>query len=248
MATIQQGGSSVTGNYWTGTSTNNNHGTANRIGTASTVLENRDPNRTQADIGSSIVVDGNDTDEALSASTIAYNNQSPIAIRLTSTISGQSNTVLRSGANAPGQLRGINKRESYKVNKIATAYRNGYWDPYYGKFAVYGSYSRTSNTVTVTAPHHGLADNDYVTLDFTTGDATDGRYAVTVSSANVFTVTDTASGSTSGNVTIKGPAYNTESPGTDTAATPTRSAPGDLVFMSNGSVIVRNRDYTAKNS
>lgn len=246
MATIQQGGSSVTGNYWTGTSTNNNHGTANRVGSTSTVLENREPNRTQVTIGS-VVVDGADTDEALSASTIAYNNQSPIAIRLTSTISGQSNTILRSGANPPGQVRMIHKRESYKVAKRATGYRNGYWDPYVGSFMVYGSYSRTSNTVTVTAPHHGLVDGDYVTLDFTTGTATDGRYSVSVTDANVFTITDTASGNTSGNVTVKGPAYNTESPGNDVAATPTRSAPGDLVFMSNGSVIVRNIDYTAKN-
>lgn len=246
MATIQQGGSSVTGNYWTGTSTNNNHGTANRVGSTSTVLENREPNRTQVVIGS-VVVDGADTDEALSASTIAYNNQSPIAIRLTSTISGQSNTILRSGANPPDQIRMIHKRESYKVSKRATGYRNGYWDPYMGRFMVYGSYSRTSNTVTVTAPHHGLVDGDYVTLDFTSGNATDGRYEVTVSDSNTFTVTDTASGSTTGNVTVKGPAYNTENPGSDTAATPTRAAPGDLVFMSNGSVIVRNRDYTAKN-
>lgn len=246
MATIQQGGSAVTGNTWSGTSTNNNHGTANRVGSASTVLENREPSRSQREIGGSVVVDGNDTDEAISASTIAYNNQSPIAMRLTTTISGQSNTVLRSASNAPGQLRSINKRESYKVAKIATAYRNGYWDPYVGKFMVYGSYSRASTTVTVTAPHHGLVNGDYVTLDFTSGDATDGRYAVTVTDANVFTVTDTASGSTSGNVTVKGPAYNTESPGNDDAATVTRSAPGELVFMSNGSTLVRNRDYTAK--
>jgi hypothetical protein len=246
MATIQQGGSAVTGNVWSGTSTNNNHGTANRVGTTSAVLENREPTRSQREIGGSVVVDGNDTDEALSASTIAYNNQSPIAMRLTSTISGQSNAVLRSASNAPGQLRSINKRESYKVSKISTAYRNGYWDPYIGKFIVYGTYSRSSNTVTVSAPHHGLVDNDYVSLDFTSGNATDGRYVVTVVDANSFTVTDTASGSTSGNVTVKGPAYNTENPGNDDAATVTRSAPGELVFLSNGAKLVRNRDYSAK--
>lgn len=246
MATIQQGGSAVTGNAWSGTSTNNNHGTANRIGSVSTVLENREPNREQDAIGS-VVVDGNDTDEAISASTIAYNNQSPIAMRLTSTISGQSNNVLQSASNAPGQLRSINKREAYKVSKISTAYRNGYWDPYMGKFIVYGSYARVSNTVTVTAPHHGLENGDYVTLDFTSGNATDGRYEVTVSNANVFTVTDAASGATSGNVTVKGPAYSTENPGNDDAATVSRSAPGELVFMSNGSVLVRDKDYSAKN-
>lgn len=246
MAEIQQGGSAVTGNPWDGTSTINNRGTANRVGTTnSTVLENLEPTRRQTEVGS-VVVDGNDTDEAISAGTIAYNNATPTAIRLTTTIAGQSNTVLRSGANAPGQLRSINKRESYKVSKIATAYRNGYWDPYVGKFIVYGSYSRASTTVTVTAPHHGLETNDYVTLDFTSGSATDGRYQVTVTNANVFTVTDTASGSTSGNVTVKGPAYATESPGTDDAATVTRAAPGELVFLSSGAKLERSRDYAAK--
>lgn len=247
MATIQQGGSAVTGNAWSGTSTVNNRGTALRIGSASTLLDGRNPDRYQTTIGS-VVVDGNDTDEAISASTIAYNNQSPIAMRLTTTISGQSNTVLRSASNAPGQLRSINKRESYKVNKLSTAYRKGYWDPYLGKFAIYGTYSRSSTTVTVTAANHGLANNDYVTLDFTSGAATDGRFQVTVVDANSFEVTHGSSGSTSGNVTIKGPAYGTENPGTDDAATVTRLAPGELVFMSNGSVLVRNRDYSAKNT
>lgn len=247
MATIQQGGSAVTGNVWSGTSTVNNRGTALRIGSVSTLLDGRNPDRYQTTIGS-VVVDGNDTDEAISASTIAYNNQSPIAMRLTATISGQSNTVLRSASNAPGQLRSINKRESYKVNKLSTAYRKGYWDPYLGKFAIYGTYSRSSTTVTVTAANHGLANNDYVTLDFTSGAATDGRFQVTVVDANSFQVTHGSSGSTSGNVTIKGPAYGTENPGTDDAATVTRLAPGELVFMSNGSVLVRNRDYSAKNT
>lgn len=247
MATIQQGGSAVTGNEWSGSSTVNNGGTAQRIGSSSTVLDGRNPDRYQANIGS-VVVDGADTDEALSASVIAYNNQSPIAIRLTTTISGQSNTVLRSGSNDPGQLRSIHKRESYKVSKSATAYRNGYWDPYVGKFIVYGSYSRSGTTVTVTAPHHGLVDNDYVSLDFTSGAATDGRFQVTVVDVNSFEITHGSSGSTSGNVTIKGPAFSTENPGNDDAATVTRSAPGELVFMSSGSNLVRNRDYTAKNT
>ena len=245
MAIIQQGGSAVTGNTWTGTSTNNNHGTASRVGSSSSVLENREPSRSQREIGS-VVVDGNDTDEALSASSIAYNNQSPIAMRLTSSISGQTNNALLGASNAPGQIRSINKRESYKVSKIATAYRNGYWNPYAGKFIVYGSYSRAGYTVTVTAPSHGLVSNDYITLDFTSGTATDGRYLVTVTDVNVFTVTDTATGSTSGNVTVKGPAYATETPGTDDAASVSRSAPGELVFMGSGSTLVRNRDYAAK--
>lgn len=247
MAVIQQGGGAVTGNVWEGTSTVNNAGTAARLGSNQDVLDNKEPNRYQRDIGS-VVVDGDDTDEALSASTIAYNNNSPIAMRLSETISGQSNTVLLGGDNAPGQLRSINKRESYKVSKIATAYRAGWWSLYDGKMQADASYSRSSNTVTVTLPGHELVTGDTVTIDFTSGDATDGRYSVTVTDANVFTVTDTASGTTSGNAVVKGPAYNTESPGQDDAAAVTKAAPGELVFMSSGSSLVRNRDYSAKNT
>lgn len=64
-----------------------------------------------------------------------------------------------------------------------------------------GTYSRTGDTVTVTLTAHGFATGDHVVLDFTTGTATDGGYTITVVDANTFTVTDLASGSTSGNVT-----------------------------------------------
>lgn len=64
-----------------------------------------------------------------------------------------------------------------------------------------GTYSRTGNTVTVTMTAHLLTTGDSVTLDFTTGTATDGGYKVTVVDANTFTVTDISSGATSGNVT-----------------------------------------------
>lgn len=248
MAVIQQGGGAVTGNVWEGTSTVNNAGTAARLGSNQDVLDNKEPNRYQLEVGS-VVVDGDDTDEALAASTIAYNNNSPIAMRLSETISGQSNTVLLGADNAPGQLRSINKRESFKVGKLSRAYKAGWWDPYNsGKFEADASYSRSSTTVTVTLPGHELVTGDTVTIDFTSGDATDGRYSVTVTDANVFTVTDTASGTTSGNAVVKGPAYNTESPGQDDAAAVTKAAPGELVFMSSGSSLVRNRDYSAKNT
>lgn len=64
-----------------------------------------------------------------------------------------------------------------------------------------GTYSRTGTTVTVTATAHGLSVNDNVYLSFTSGTAADGAYIVRTSSANSFTVTTTASGTTSGNVT-----------------------------------------------
>jgi hypothetical protein len=225
---------------------NSNHGAAARVGSGTTLLDNVSVSRAQNDVFGSTVVDGNDTDEALSASIISYNNQKPVAMRYSSTISGQDNTVLRSGANAPSLLKSPSARMAYKVSKIATAYRKGYWSQYSGKFALYGTYSRTGSTVTVTCPNHGLATDDYITLDFTSGTATDGRFQVTVSDSNVFTLTHGASGSTSGNVTVVGPAYGTENPGTDNAATLSRTAPGSLVFKLGQPVPIRDRDYSAK--
>jgi hypothetical protein len=64
-----------------------------------------------------------------------------------------------------------------------------------------GTYSRTDTTITVTMTAHGMTTGQRVELDFTTGAGTDGSYIVTVVNANTFTVTDTASGATSGNVT-----------------------------------------------
>jgi hypothetical protein len=65
-----------------------------------------------------------------------------------------------------------------------------------------GTYSRTGNLVTVTITAHGLSDGMIANLDFTTGTATDGNYPVTVTGVNTFTVVDSASGATSGNVTM----------------------------------------------
>ena len=64
-----------------------------------------------------------------------------------------------------------------------------------------GTYSRTGTTITVSITSHGLTSGQSVYLDFTTGTGTDGIYIVTVVDANSYTVTDTVSGSTSGNVT-----------------------------------------------
>lgn len=64
-----------------------------------------------------------------------------------------------------------------------------------------GTYSRTGTLVTVTLTAHGMTTGMIANLDFTTGTATDGNYAVTVVDPNTFTVTDSASGTTSGNVT-----------------------------------------------
>jgi hypothetical protein len=63
-----------------------------------------------------------------------------------------------------------------------------------------GTYSRTDTTITVTITGHGLTTGATVFLLFTSGGATTGSYAATVTGANTFTCTDLTSGATSGNV------------------------------------------------
>lgn len=65
-----------------------------------------------------------------------------------------------------------------------------------------GTYSRSGNTVTVTMTGHGMSTGMVANLDFTSGSATDGSYAVTVTGVDTFTIQDPASGTTSGNVTL----------------------------------------------
>lgn len=66
-----------------------------------------------------------------------------------------------------------------------------------------GTYSQTGTTITVTETAHGRAVGQSLALDFTTGTAADGVYAIaSVPSADTFTVT-AASATTSGNVSIR---------------------------------------------
>ena len=66
-----------------------------------------------------------------------------------------------------------------------------------------GTYSQSGTTVTITVTNHGIAIGETVTLDFTTGSATDGTFIVASSaSVDTFTVTAAASATNSGNVTV----------------------------------------------
>lgn len=125
MATIQQNGSPVTGNYYTGGSTANNHGTAMRIGGQSTALNNRDAYAYNAGFVGSKVVDGIDTDPAVSGVDIQVNTVKPIAPRLTTTIATQSNNALLSIADE-SYVDSIHNMTGIITNKTATAFRDGF--------------------------------------------------------------------------------------------------------------------------
>jgi hypothetical protein len=65
--------------------------------------------------------------------------------------------------------------------------------------SIAGAYTRSTTTATVTATAHGLSTGQWVYLDW---DLADNPYQVTVTDANVFTVTVADSGAASGSVTV----------------------------------------------
>ena len=70
-------------------------------------------------------------------------------------------------------------------------------------FTKTGTYSQSTTTVTITITQHGVAIGDVLTIDYTTGSATDGDFVVaSVTSDDAFTVTAASSESNSGNVSI----------------------------------------------
>ena len=70
-------------------------------------------------------------------------------------------------------------------------------------FTKTGTYSQSGTTVTITITNHGVAVGDELTVDYTSGSATDGTFIVaSVADSNTFTVTAAASATNSGNVSI----------------------------------------------
>ena len=70
-------------------------------------------------------------------------------------------------------------------------------------FTKTGTYSQSGKTVTITITSHGVAIGDILTVDYTTGSADDGTFAVaSVTSDNAFTVSAATSDTNSGNVSI----------------------------------------------
>lgn len=171
MSTQQVDGSAVTS-----TSTKNKGGAVVNGG-SSTLVDNVSLGLTYARTGTG-PVDGSTTDEALSAGTFAYNNQSPVAKKVTTSLSGVSNTVLRSGADQPQLIRSIHKLETLTTRRQATAIRAGNFNIYTGAFSA-------------------------------------------------------------------GPTVAVDTLATDYAATPTRSSPGQLAYMTGAKNPVQD-DYAAK--
>ena len=66
-----------------------------------------------------------------------------------------------------------------------------------------GTYSQSGTTITITITDHQLFANDSITVDFTSGSATDGNFAVvSLTSTSVFVITAGSSATNSGNCTV----------------------------------------------
>jgi hypothetical protein len=129
MATQQVNGSAVTAS-----STNNDNGSVLNGG-STTVLNSVDLGYSDVGVFGSSVIDGDETDKALSSGTFSYSNQKPVAKRVTEELAGGvSNTTLLSGAAQPGLLRSIHKLEVLRTRRLTTAIRAGKWNIYKGRF------------------------------------------------------------------------------------------------------------------
>jgi hypothetical protein len=130
MATVQTDGTSAV----TATSTDNNGGTIKANGTVSGTFAASSVTQAKTGVFGSTVVDNDDADKALSAGTFAFNNNNPVGKKVTSSLSGVSNTVLLSGAGNPGGIRSIHKIESIKTRKLTTAIRENRYNEFTGEF------------------------------------------------------------------------------------------------------------------
>jgi hypothetical protein len=184
MSTQQVNGSAVTAS-----STNNNGGSVVNGG-STTLLDSVDLGYSDVGVFASSVVDGPDTDKALSAGTFAYNNATPTAMKITTSLAGVSNDFLRSGANDTDGAKSINKLEVVRTRRITTAIRNNKWNEYSGEWEA----------------------------GFPSG-AVDAFWDISAGSG--------------------------VSTSTDQAASPTRSVPGELVYL-QGNPVPKLDDYKAK--
>lgn len=125
----------VSGGTVTQTTTKNNHGVAKNVGATASVLSNQTLGGSNVGVFGSTVVDNDSASKALSAGTFKYENQSPVSKRVTTALSGVSNTYLRSGAAVPGLVRGIHKLETVRTRRLTTAIRAGAWNIYTGAFS-----------------------------------------------------------------------------------------------------------------
>jgi hypothetical protein len=103
-----------------------------------------------------------------------------------------------------------------------------------------GSYSYVGTTVTCIVANHGMTGTPQVTLDFTSGDAIDGVYTATVTSANTFDVSVPVAPTASGTVRLSLQSFNV----TGTQATVINST--TIEYFSPGPQIAATSYFSGK--
>lgn len=97
------------------------------------LLDNVGVARYNTEVFASTVLDNDHANKVLNSGTFAYNDQSPVAKRLTTKLAGGvSNTTLLSGAAVPQNVRSIHKLETLRTQRITTAIRANKYNRYTG--------------------------------------------------------------------------------------------------------------------
>lgn len=138
MATQQINGSPVTRN-----STKNYGGIVKTNGEGSAPVSVEKVVLDKEGVMGSVVINGLNTDKALSAGTFAFNNEKPVGMKLSQELSGVPNDFLLSGSNDVQNIRSIQYQQVQNVAGLedgvrtvqtGKAIREGKWDMYSAKF------------------------------------------------------------------------------------------------------------------
>lgn len=115
-------------------STDNNGGTVKANGSVGGTFQSTQLSQNKVFVFGSTVVNNDSADKALEDGVFAYDNEHPVAKKVTTTLSGVPNDFLRSGASAPGTIRSIHKLEVVRTRRLTQAIRLNKFNEYTGKF------------------------------------------------------------------------------------------------------------------
>ncbi len=111
----------------------NNHGSAARTGSSST-LSTVSVSRYNTEVFASTVIDNSWANKAVTAGAFAYNDRDGVGMRYTTTLAGVSNNALQSGANVPSLVEGIHPLRVLRTRRFTTAIRANKYNRSTGQF------------------------------------------------------------------------------------------------------------------
>lgn len=105
-------------------------------GTSSSgVVSNLSTNRPVVGVYGSTVVDNNDVDSVVAGGILGYNNQRPVAKKITTQLNIADNTYLLSGAAVPSLRRNVMSIDTVKTRQFATSLREGKYNIFTNTFS-----------------------------------------------------------------------------------------------------------------